>query len=80
MAVDEIYYGGFLSHLLPSIQHFFIQLLLFKSFILKLGIMRVMNSKAQGRVGIVSHPSFCVDLTGALYAKIHCCSQILKAL
>ena len=66
MAVDERHYGGFLSHLLPTIQHFFIQLLLFKSLILKLGIMRVMKSKAYGRVGIVSHPSRCAASTGAL--------------
>ena len=77
MAVDERHYGGFLSHLLPTIQHFFIQLLLFKSFILKLRIMRVMKSKAQGRVGIVSHPSLSVDLTGALYATMHCYSPVV---
>ena len=66
MAVDERHYGGFLSHLLPTIQHFFIQLLLFKSLILKLGIMRVMKSKALGRVRIVSHLSRISASTGAL--------------
>ena len=68
VAEDERHYGGFPSHSLPTIQHFFIRLLLFKSLTLRLGIMRVMNLKAEGRVGIVSHLSFCAAApTGVLY-------------
>ena len=58
MAEGRRHYGGFRSHSRSHHSTLFLSIL-FKSFTLKLGIMRVMNSKAQGRVRIVSHPSFC---------------------